>query len=214
MMNDLPDGQLLRLHRKGNTSAFTELVRRHESCLLQHARALLGGGRPYEDAVQEAFLKLAQVPPELPPEVAGDERLERAHLLSWLHKVTRNQCMDLMRSEARRRRREHDVAAHEGFDGGMSQVEERDTRAIVRREIEKLPADQREVLVLRLIGERSYKEIAEITGKKIGTVGWLVSVGVKALGEQLEPLLAMREGSSRNARAAASGRMDVVQGEL
>ena len=76
-MNDLPDGQLLRLHRKGNTSAFTELVRRHESCLLQHARALLGGGRPYEDAVQEAFLKLAQVPPELPPEVAGDERLER-----------------------------------------------------------------------------------------------------------------------------------------
>lgn len=214
MTNDQSDGQLLRLHRKGNTSAFTELVRRHEGCLLQHARALLGSGSAYEDAVQETFLRLAQSPPELPPEVVGDERLERAHLLSWLHKVTRNQCMDLMRSETRRKRREHDVAAHEGFDGGMGRVEEKDTRSIVRREIEKLPPDQREVLVLRLIGERSYKEIAEITGKKIGTVGWLVSVGVKALGEQLEPLLALPEGKARNARSATSGRMDVVQGEL
>lgn len=207
------DGQLLRLHRQGNASAFTELVHRYEGCLLQHARALLGGNSAYEDAVQEAFLKLAQSPPELPEEIRGDDRLERAHLSSWLHKVTRNQCMDLMRSEARRRRREQDAAAHEGFDGGMRVVEETDTRAAVRREIEKLPPDQREVLVLRLIGERSYKEIAEITGKKIGTVGWLVSVGVKALGEQLEPLLARDASGPRNARAATSGRLDVVQGE-
>jgi RNA polymerase sigma factor (sigma-70 family) len=93
----------------------------------------------------------------------------------------------------------------------MTRVEETDTRLIVKREIEKLPADQREVLVLRLLGDRSYKEIAEITGKKIGTVGWLVSIGLQALGNRLEPLLALSETNARSARSAASSRM---QGEL
>ena len=105
MMNEIPDGQLLRRHRKGDASAFAELVKRHEGCLLQHARAVLGSGGAYEDAVQDALLKLAQQPPTIPPEADGDERLERVHLLSWLHKVTRNNCMDVMRSEARRNRR-------------------------------------------------------------------------------------------------------------
>src|SRR5438067_1823345 len=109
-MLDDTDGQLLHLHRQGNASAFTELVRRHEGCLLQHARAILGAGSAYEDVVQEAFLKLAQSPPVLPAEAEGDARLERVHLLSWLHKVVRNCCMDVMRSETRRKRREHDVA--------------------------------------------------------------------------------------------------------
>jgi RNA polymerase sigma-70 factor (ECF subfamily) len=217
------DGDLLRRHRGGDARAFTELVRRHESCLLQHARALLGAGSTYEDAVQDTFLKLAQTPPSIPPEAEGDERVERAHLLSWLHKVTRNGCMDVMRSDTRRRRREHEAAIVEGTDGELSSVDERDTRAVVKREIEKLPPDQREVLVLRLIGDRSYKEIADITGRKIGTVGWLVSVGLKALGEKLEPLLAMSDAAlsedamskeeSRSTRAATSSRMDTVQGE-
>lgn len=213
-MNEIPDGQLLRRHHKGDASAFAELVKRHEGCLLQHARAILGAGSSYEDAVQEALLKLAQSPPSIPPEVDGDPRLERAHLLSWLHKVTRNNCMDVIRSETRRNRREHDAARHEGTDGEMSRVEEHDTRAIVKRELEKLPADQREVLVLRLLGERSYKEISEITGKKVGTVGWLVSIGLKALGDQLQPLLAMPEANARSARSVASSRLDKLQGEL
>jgi RNA polymerase sigma-70 factor (ECF subfamily) len=210
-MNEIPDGQLLRRHRKGDAGAFAELVKRHEGCLLQHARAVLGAGGPYEDAVQDALLKLAQQPPDIPPEATGDDRLERAHLLAWLHKVTRNNCMDVMRSEARRNRRERETARHEGTDGEMARVEEGDTRAIVKREIEKLPPDQREVLVLRLLGDRSYKEIADITGKKIGTVGWLVSIGLQALGDRLEPLLALSETNARSARSAASSRM---QGEM
>jgi len=211
MMNEIPDGQLLRRHRQGDASAFSELVKRHEGCLLQHARAVLGSGGPFEDAVQDAFIKLAQQPPMIPSEAEGDERLERLHLLSWLHKVTRNNCMDAMRSEKRRNRRERETARHEGTDGEMSRVEEGDTRAIVKREIEKLPPDQREVLVLRLLGDRSYKEIADITGKKIGTVGWLVSVGLQALGQKLEPLLALSETNARSVRSAPSSRL---QGEM
>jgi RNA polymerase sigma-70 factor (ECF subfamily) len=209
------DGQLLRAFRGGDATAFTELVNLHQAALLRHARALLGPGSLYEDVVQDVFLKLAQSPPEIPSEAEGDERLERVHLLSWLHKVTRNGCMDTMRSEKRRRRREHEVAAGEAHEGGVGAVEEKDTREAVEREIGRLPVDQREVLVLRLLGDRSYKEIAEITGKPIGTVGWLVSLGLKALGEGLSPLLQAEPARvARNERGAASPRLDVVRGEL
>lgn len=187
------DGTLLAALERGDHSALTELLDRHQAVLLRHARALVGEGGPFEDVVQETFLKLLERPPKLPPEVLGDQPLERAHLRSWLHKVTRNLCMDTLRSEVRRKVREEAVAstelAHDGRSSGASFAEGRDTRAAVERELAKLPGEQREVLVLRLLGDRSYKEIAEITGKKIGTVGWLVSEGLKALAERLQPLL-------------------------
>ena len=205
------DGDLLESFRAGDGAAFGALVERHQAALLRHARAILGAGSAYEDVVQEVFLRLAQTPPVLPELARGDAELERLHLAGWLHKVTRNACMDTIRSEARRKRREDEVST----DGvvprshdGVAAVEEDDTREVVARGLERLPADQREVLVLRLLGDRSYKEIAEITGKKIGTVGWLVSVGLKALAKELGPLI---EGGA--GQGSARVRLDVVRGE-
>jgi RNA polymerase sigma factor (sigma-70 family) len=97
--------------------------------------------------------------------------------------------MDDVRTEKRRRRREEEAAGREAVSGGFDGIEEADTRAAVERGLERLPKDQREVLVLRLIGERSYREIADITGKKVGTVGWLISEGLDALGRELAHLL-------------------------
>ena len=185
------DGQLLRLARKGEARAFEALVHRHQSTLLRHARALLGESGGYEDVVQEVFLRLAQKPPEMPSDIEGDPDRERANLLSWLHRVTRNSCMDVMRTSSRRKVREERAATPEAIDGGIGEVEGRDTREAVERSLEKLPQEQHEVVVLRLLGGRSYKEIAEITGKKIGTVGWLVSEGLKALSKELGPLLSL-----------------------
>jgi RNA polymerase sigma-70 factor (ECF subfamily) len=189
MTDDLSDAQLLERHGSGHTDAFEALVRLHQGPLLRHAFGLLGPGRPAEDVVQEAFIKLAQQPPSLHEEVVGDARAERAALASWLHKVTRNLCMDLLRSESRRKRREQEVAPGEAAGGGFEDVDLVDTKEAVTRSLERLPQDQREVLVLRLLGEKTYKEISSITGKKVGTVGWLVSVGLKALASELTPLL-------------------------
>ena len=100
--------------------------------------------------------------------------------------------MDTIRSEKRRSAREERAAAPEAYSN--SEVEARDTRAAVERELASLPEDQREVLVLRLLGERSYREIAEITGKKLGTVGWLVSEGMQRLSLRLAPLVDGRGG--------------------
>lgn len=184
-----PTGDLLERHRSGDVRAFTALVERFQGPLLRHARGVLGPGSPYEDVVQEALMKLAQAPPELPSGAQMGPEAQHGHLAAWLHTVTRNLCMDLARSETRRRRREQNVASKEATCGGLAAVEASDTQAAVEARIDGLPQSQREVLVLRLFGDKSYREIAEITGKKVGTVGWLVSVGLKALSLELAPLV-------------------------
>lgn len=97
--------------------------------------------------------------------------------------------MDVLRTEGRRKKREQDVAEWSSTRVEAEPGEGGDTREAVERGLDRLPPDQKEVLVLRLLGDRSYREIATITGKKIGTVGWLVSVGLKALSEHLAPLI-------------------------
>ncbi|MEM7306824.1 MAG: RNA polymerase sigma factor [Planctomycetota bacterium] len=183
-------GDLLSAWCDGDAAAFDRLVSLYEARLLRHARSILGECAEYEDVVQEAFLRLAKAPPTLA--ATGEAEAEEAQLTSWLYKVTKNCCMDALRSNNRRKKREEEVALTEATSGGIARVEEDDTRMAVERGLQKLPLDQREVLALRLFGDRSYKEIAEITGKKIGTVGWLISVGLKALQGELASLLQPR----------------------
>jgi DNA-directed RNA polymerase specialized sigma24 family protein len=124
--------------------------------------------------VQDTFLKLLERPPVLPEETRGDGDAERAHLSSWLHKVTRNGCMDsaqipIAAPPTRDGGRRPEVA-HRSQAGGAELAEERDTRAAVERGLARLPQDQREVLSCAcsralLQGDRRDH------GKKIGTVG-------------------------------------------
>ena len=196
------DAQLLERYSRGDTSAFADLVRSHQGSLLRYAGGLLGAGGGVEDVVQEAFIRLSQSPPQLPEPLLTEPEGARRQLSAWLHKVTRNLCMDVLRSETRRRVREQEAAATEAGSGGLERVEEEDTRAAVQRSLQDLPEDQREVLVLRLLGEKSYREISEITGRKVGTVGWLLSMGLRSLSEELAPLLGTQP------------KLDVAQGDM
>src|SRR5688572_11402777 len=213
-MDQLSDGQLLAAWSRGETGAFEALVARHERALLRHARALLGDWRAGEDVVQEVLLRLAQRPPSLETSVRGDPRAESAVVSAWLHQVLRNLCMDTQRSEQRRRRREEAAAARDESSGGLDTIEAADTKAAVLRGLLRLPQDQREVLVLRLFDEKSYGGIATITGRKVGTVGWLISVGMKALAAELAPLVGGPGpgGGVVDERSPAMGRVQSVQG--
>ena len=219
-MDQRSDGQLTSAWAAwvaGDTGSFEVLVDRHQGALLRHARALLGARGGAEDVVQDALLRLAESPPEIPASAAGDPAAEHGALASWLHRVTRNLCMDALRSETRRRHREESVATAEAVRGGLDGVEANDTREAVERGLERLPEDQREVLVLRLLGDRSYQEIAEITGKKIGTVGWLISVGMKALAAELAGLVNPGAPPGRSGGVGAAPRLSAgesLQGGL
>jgi RNA polymerase sigma-70 factor (ECF subfamily) len=193
---DRTDRQLLSDWKNGESGAFTVLVRRYQDALLRHARGLLGRGSSYEDVVQEVFLKLAREPLELIGAQHVRDRTEHGQsLAAWLHTVTRNACMDTIRTDQRRKTREAAVAAPEATGGGQQTVDAQDTRNRVEAAITGLPIDQREVLILRLLAGRSYREIAEVTGRKVGTVGWLISEGLRSLNGTLSPLMEAEQSS-------------------
>src|SRR5688572_18137896 len=123
-MDEPSDGQLLAAFQRGDSHALSTLIARHQSALLRHARSLVGDDGSHEDVVQEAFMKLVQRPLELPPEVKGDPAAERALLSSWLHKVVRNQAMDTLRAEERRKQREERVAGQDLAAEGASALDE------------------------------------------------------------------------------------------
>jgi RNA polymerase sigma-70 factor (ECF subfamily) len=206
-MTERTDSQLLSEWRDGAPGAFSVLVQRYQDALLRHARGLLGRGSSYEDVVQEVFLKLAREQVVLSPDSHdGVQGSNGGQLAAWLHTVTRNACMDIIRSEQRRKHREREVAPLEATGGGQQAIDAADTRELVERAIQRLPVDQREVLILRLFAERSYREIAEVTGRKIGTVGWLISEGLKSLSGSLSPVLqADASRAPGSARSAGSG---------
>ena len=113
--------------------------------------------------------------------------------------------MDMLKTESRRKTRERAAAAPETAPSSPPEVEVEDTRGFVRAAIAALPSDQREVLALRLFEEKSYREIAEVTGKKVGTIGWLISEGLQALSGRLAPVLGETRTVPVNIRTANGG---------
>lgn len=93
-------------------------------------------------------------------------------LKAWFLTVVRNRCLDLLRQRKRRPQTRFDeVRALARADNDPDIVFERRERAtLLRRELERLPADQREILVLREYLDLPYAEIARVLSIPAGTV--------------------------------------------
>lgn len=128
----------------------------HAASLKLYARQWLGAPAA-EDVVQEAFLALmGQSPP--PPNVRA-----------WLFRTVRNQAISAVRSGVRRTQREREFAAVRGDFFEFRPGDVVDAHA-AQQALESLPAEQREIVVLRLWGGMTLAEIAGLTGSPISSV--------------------------------------------
>ncbi len=132
-----------------------------------------------EDVVQTAFVKFWRRQPDAQPE----------HY-PLLYSAVRTTALDLLRGEHRRARREADPAVEvlredqPFFDAG---IEQRETAAVVEEAMRRLPAEQREVLALRIWGELTFAEIAETLGESINTVASRHRYALDALRRIMKP---------------------------
>ncbi|MEW6745161.1 MAG: sigma-70 family RNA polymerase sigma factor [Planctomycetota bacterium] len=169
----MTESKLLELYLKnGDASAFESLVQLHEGSLLRFARRLTGDASLAQDVVQETFVRLVTQ--------AADLR-EHATLTTWLYRVCRNLCLDVMKKESRMRRRESQAALPEGYHAERAAIEALEERALVGRKLQELPPNQREVIFLKIVKGMSYRQISEITGHSTGHVGYLIHHGLKHL---------------------------------
>jgi RNA polymerase sigma-70 factor (ECF subfamily) len=165
----LSDRELLEAYRAGNPDAISVLISRHSQRVYDYIRMLVKDSDLADDLFQETFVKAVRV-------IDQGRYTDQGRFLSWVMRIAHNQVIDHFRSQ----HKDHVINESEaGYDILGTQrlsegsVEERmvgeQIEADLRRLIEQLPDEQREVVKMRYYGNLSFKEIAEQTEVSINT---------------------------------------------
>jgi RNA polymerase sigma-70 factor, ECF subfamily len=165
------DDELIRLAQAGDTSAFDQLVVRHQSAVFRAALAALRDRHEAEEAAQDALVRAWQR--------LGSFRGEAA-FRTWLLAIAWNRAMSRRRSLAGwfSRRAPIEVAdgmAAQPVDGPLDALRGRDLARHATAAIEALSPKLRDALLLAQSGDYGYGEVAAMLGVPVGTVKWRVS---------------------------------------
>ena len=180
------DAQLVARLQQGDDAAFEAVVRLYGGRLLAVARRLLNNDADAQDAVQDSFIRAFR---------AIHTFEARAQLYTWLHRIVVNTSLMKLRSKRRQPTDSIEDLLPDFISDGHQAVRSRDwsdallerkeTAALVREAITKLPDQYREVLVLRDIEERDTAETAAL----LGTTSNAVKVRLHRARQALRTLL-------------------------
>ena len=185
----LTDEELFTLTCEGEREAFRLLVERYEGRAIHTARSIVGSYETAREVAQEAFLRC----------YSARERFDTKRAFrTWFFRILRNQAVD------RLRRQQSGtpggtvelVGEWDGASPGPAKeasVAER--RVLVRRVLDALPAQFREVLALRDLEGLSCAEIGTRVGATAGTVRWRLHHARKLFRDHWERTLGKEEGA-------------------
>ena len=196
MLNDSePDAALVARMAAGDEQALGVLYDRWATTVHTLAYYLLGQADEAEDAVEETFWQAWRE--------AGRYDASRGAVSTWLSTIARSRALD--RQRARRRRAEEPLesvpASYDGTGGvagsraqpasPQQEAEASERARDIAAALEKLPAEQREVIELAYFGGLSQSEIATRTSLPLGTVKTRARLALEKL---RAPLAQHREG--------------------
>ena len=164
MIGAASHSSLARSAAAGDDEALARLVRLHHDRVYRFGRRVCRDGADADDAVQEAFIKLAKR-----PDVLADQGA-----LSWLMSVVRHACLRLLRPFARRRRALGEEFATDEVLSAELDPEQAFQRfelaGRVHAAIAKLPQPYREVLILRDLEGLSGEEACSALGLELAAM--------------------------------------------
>jgi RNA polymerase sigma factor (sigma-70 family) len=171
-------GQELRRER---LEAFETVVSEYEGALIRYAARILGNSDAAQDVVQDAFLQLLR---------RWEDDLKPSPMLtSWLYRVTHNRAVDYLRKQSRRDllHKQH-AEEHPDFvqpnRGAGFQLSEAAARAAAA--LQRLSVRERQLVVLKVYEEKSYRQISEISGLTVGNVGYILHHAMRKLAGALK----------------------------
>ncbi len=168
LSKSLTDVELVHLYIEGDEAAFETLLLRHKRKVWSHIFLMVRNREVTEDLFQEAFIKVVH-------HLKAGKYNEEGKFLPWVMRIAHNLVIDHFRRNKKmpmvRSNDDYDVfATHSQPD---KNVEERMVNAQidedVRKLIDRLPPEQKEVVVMRTYLGMSFKEIAEHTDVSINT---------------------------------------------
>jgi RNA polymerase sigma-70 factor (ECF subfamily) len=166
---DAEDVRLMRLVSQGDTSAFEELIERHQALVAGTVARMLSSNSDVEDIAQQVFIRVWK---------SARRYVPRAKFTTWLLKITRN----LVFNELRRTKRHAHVPLQskpgaedpplkdETNLGPDASLLESELQRTIEDAILQLPETQRMALVLRRYEQLSYEQIAEVLDLSVPAV--------------------------------------------
>jgi RNA polymerase sigma-70 factor (ECF subfamily) len=145
----------------------------HGATLVLLARQLVPDRADAEDAVQEAFIRFWQ----------ARERVEDP--VAYLYACVKHCASDAQRGRQRRQRREEQTARLESESLFVAPIEQDERRAAIEAAMRSLPANQAEVLVMKIWGGLSFPQIAVALETSPNTVASRYRYALAKLREQL-----------------------------
>jgi len=173
---EVSDEVVMLRYQSGDRSAFALLVRRHKTPVYNFVLRHLRQNAVAEDITQDVFVRVVQ---------NASEFRHSSRFSTWVYTIARNLCIDHMRKMALRRHPSLDQPTGDGEDGPTLGERVRDEhpsaevdrKAIgnelsvrIHRAVEELPDDQREVFLLREVGNVPFKDIADMIGVSENTI--------------------------------------------
>src|SRR5438105_10735757 len=191
-LRESDDSAVVTAFLGGEERAFTELVERYQTRLLNFINRTIGDRERAEDLVQEVFIRVFR----------HLHRFDQTKKFStWIYTIASN----LAKNELRNRSRNplalfQTIKKHWEADHRPLQVEDATARPddlyrkrylkeAVDQCVDQLPTHHRAVFVLRDLEGKSYAEIAEITGCNLGTVKSRLNRARNSFAQLIEPLL-------------------------
>lgn len=159
----LHDTELLDRTRRGDQTAFGQLVQRYQARVAATVIGMLGPGEDAEDVGQEVFIRFYR---------SLDQYRGEAALATYLTRIAINLSLNALKRRRRRQRWQRlwgDSAVPDLPDPAQDNDRD-DDRALLEQGLRRLDPDARAVITLRLIEGYSTQETADLLGIKLGTV--------------------------------------------
>ena len=165
----LSDQVLLNSYLSGNSQAISTLIERHSRRVRDYIRMMVKDQDVADDLMQETFIKAVR-------HIDQGRYADSGKFLSWLLRIAHNQVIDFFRQKKSAKNITESEAGY-GILGTLrfaeNNVEDRmvasQIEADVRRLVDELPDEQREVVMLRYFSGLSFQEIADQTEVSINT---------------------------------------------
>ena len=166
-----------------------EIITRFETPLLRYVGAMLGRDEDAEDVVQETFLSYCRF-------ARRTDAAAVRNLSAWLFSVAHNLSQDVLRKRQRDRKAQAALTAAAAAEAPPAETaaEGDAVDRVIRQaaseralaELKKLPEEQRQVLLLKIVQDMSLREIAKVTGLSFGNVAYRLNQGLKELARRLK----------------------------
>jgi RNA polymerase sigma-70 factor (ECF subfamily) len=186
----ISDEALMLKYAKGDVGAFEQLVERHKRPLFGYLCRVLKNRESAEDTFQEVFIRVMK---------ARSTYRRKAKFSTWLYRIAHNACIDALRREKYRKTESLSKPKDAGGESELTlldalpspnpgpdvEFDRKQFSEALKKCIERLSPEQREVFILRQYQNLPFQEIARATGATESTVKSRMRYALKSLRKML-----------------------------